>query len=70
MERLERKLEEAYQHMKPYMDEGNAPELFAMCKRCGKWCGTSHDYEECRDTPCFKNWLGYSYLRWETSWEV
>ena len=40
-----------------------------MCKHCEKYCGKQHDYEECLDMPCFKCFLGYSYLKWETSYE-
>ncbi len=69
MDKLERKLEEVYQHMKPYMDKENASELFAMCKYCEIWAGDAHDYEDCRNKPCFKNWLGYAYLQWETSYK-
>lgn len=69
MDAMERKLDEAYRYMKPYMDRENAPELIAMCKCCYKWCGKFHHCEKCRSMPCFKNWLGYAYLKWETSGE-
>ncbi len=69
MDELERKLEEAYQHMKPYIDKEVSPELLSMCRYCERWVGYAHDYEECRSMPCFRNWLGYAYLKWETSCE-
>ncbi len=52
--------------MKPYIDEENAPELFAMCKYCERWARDTHDYDKCRNMPCIKNWLGYTYRKWET----
>lgn len=69
MDRVERKLEEAYQHMKPYLNTESAPELFAMCNLCEKWDGKAHDFSGCRNMPCFKCWLGLAYLKWETSYE-
>lgn len=68
--RLEPKLEEVYQHMKPYMNRTESvPELVAMCQHCERWTGCNHNYEKCRDMPCFKNWLGYAYLEWTTGCE-
>ena len=65
---LDRKLEEAYQHMIPYMDKENAPELIAMCENCRFWSSDEkHYYDECRNRPCFINWLGLAYLKWEVS---
>lgn len=64
---VERKLEEAYQHMIPYMDKECAPELFDMCTNCERWMGKGHDYKVCRARPCFINWLGLAYLQWETN---
>lgn len=69
MKKLECKLEEAYQHMKPYMGKEETSELLNMCKYCERWVGDTHNYNECRNMPCFINWLGYAYLKWETSWE-
>lgn len=65
--KMQRKLEESYKHIKPYLDDEEI--LKDMCKHCERYCGKQHDYEECLDMPCFKCFLGYSYLEWETSWE-
>lgn len=65
--KMKRKLEESYGHIKPYLEDQDI--LYQMCKRCERYCGIQHDYEECLDMPCFKCFLGYSYLEWETSWE-
>ena len=64
---MERKIEESYAHIKPYLNEQKI--LKDMCKHCEGYCSDQHDYEECLDKPCFKCFLGYSYLEWETSWE-
>ena len=64
---MERKIEESYTHIKPYLNEQEI--LKDVCKHCEGYCGKQHDYEECLDKPCFKCFLGYSYLEWETSWE-
>ena len=69
MTKLERQLEESYNHIKPYISAENTTELFSMCKNCERWCGEEHDYSECRDLPCFKFWLGYEYLKWCNSWD-
>ena len=67
---VKRKLNEAYSHIKPYMDEPEeVGELHEMCKHCERWSGKEHDYKECEDMMCFKFWLAYEYLCWETSWE-
>ena len=65
MSKIEQQLEECYEHMKPYMrDEESTEELRSMCERCEQYCGKAHDYDECRDMPCFKFWLGWEYLNW------
>ena len=63
-------LEETYRHIKPYLNSKDCcEELHAMCKECDKFCGIKkHDYEKCKDLPCFKNWLGFEYLEWRNSW--
>ena len=67
-EKANRKLEEAYAHIKPYIK--NESELFEMCMTCECWNGKDkHDYDECRNKPCFRFWLAFVYLHWETSWE-
>ena len=68
MKNTERQLKECYEHIKPYMDsEETTKELREMCKRCDSYCGSEHDYEECREKPCFRFWLGYEYLKWVNS---
>ena len=62
-----KKLEESYNHVKPYLK--NQKILKDMCGHCERYCGEQHDYEECLNMPCFKCFLGYEYLKWETSWE-
>ncbi len=69
IEIINRKLEEAYKHIKPYMDRKNCPQLYDMCAYCEKWCGDEHNYKDCENMPCFKNWLAYVYLKWEASFE-
>lgn len=66
---INRKLDETYSHIFPYISKKETPELFAMCERCERFCGKQHDFTECREEPCFKNWLGYEYMVWEDSWE-
>lgn len=44
-------------------------ELCKMCHYCEMWYGEEHDYEECKDMPCFKFWLAYVYTEWCASWE-
>ena len=63
------KLDECWGHIHNYIGEPHTPELIAMCKNCENWCGKEHNYEECREKPCFICWLGLEYLMWETSWE-
>lgn len=59
---IERQIEEAYIHIKPYLK--GQKELPEMCKHCERYCGKNHDYEECRDMMCFKFYLAYVYLNW------
>lgn len=67
-EKVNRKLEQAYVHIKPYMEDQT--ELYEMCKNCECWKGKQlHDYDECRNKPCFRFWLGFTYLHWDTAWE-
>lgn len=65
--KMQYKIEESYNHIKPYLEEQEI--LMDMCKYCDIYNGKQHDYEECLDMPCFKCFLGYSYLEWETSLE-
>lgn len=69
-ERVNKKLQESWEHINPYMsDESVNGELKEMCKICECWYGAKHDYNECRNKPCFRFWLAYQYLLWVTSWE-
>lgn len=65
--KMQRKLNDSYIHIGPYLKTQEI--LKDMCKYCEKYCGEHHDYKECLDMPCFKCFLGYSYLEWETSYE-
>lgn len=62
----ERQIEEVYQSRKPYLNRQDCcKELHIMCMNCDKFCGIiDHDYSECREFQCFKNWLGLEYLDW------
>lgn len=72
MTKDERNLDETYNHIKYYLNDKDAGEsiclLHEMCNKCEFYCGKEHDYEECRNKPCFKLFLGYEYMCWETSW--
>lgn len=66
----ERQLEEVYNSRKSYLNRKDCcPELHAMCMNCDKFCGIeNHDYSECREMACFKNWLGLEYLDWSNGY--
>lgn len=66
---VERKLKEDYKHVKPYIGTECTEELNKMCQFCEKYCGKEHNYLECENMPCFKNWLAMVYLKWESSYE-
>lgn len=69
-EKVDEKLQEAWEHVKPHIgQESTNAELRKMCEICEAWGGTEHNYKDCRNKPCFKFWLAYQYLLWETSWE-
>jgi len=69
-ENVNKKIQEAWKHVKPYMDnESTNGELREMCKICEAWYGEEHNYENCINKPCFKFWLAYQYLLWLASWE-
>lgn len=69
-ERVNRKLQESWEHINPYIDDESINgELHKMCKVCEAWYGAEHDYKNCIDKPCFRFWLAYQYLLWVTSWE-
>lgn len=61
--KIEKQMQECYEHMLPYMNNESATkELRDMCTSCESYCGKDHDYEECREKPCFRLWLGWKYL--------
>lgn len=64
------KRDEVYEHKKPYLnDNGTMEDLLPLCERCEQWCGKEHNYEECRNEPCFELWLSNEYLWWYYSWK-
>ena len=61
-------IQECYEHIKPYLDSVDDTEnLRTMCKDCECYCGKDHDYNECKDKPCFKFFLAFEYLEWMNS---
>lgn len=67
--KTERNLEEAYNHIKPYLsDKDCTKELREMCKNCEAYYGDEHDYTECRNRMCFKFFLAFEYLNWSNSY--
>ena len=69
---IEDKLNQAYHHVKPYLNDLTDPVvkvLHRMCSHCDRYCGEEHDFDECWNTPCFNCWLALEYLDWESSWE-
>ena len=65
---IERKLEECYQHILPYIHDDDDEEiqiLKSMCERCERYNGKEHDYSECRNEPCFICYLGFEYMCWD-----
>ncbi|WP_407453536.1 hypothetical protein [Methanobrevibacter sp.] len=63
--KLNRLQEEAYQHIKPYLNK--TEDLKKMCESCEGYCGEEHNYEECRNMQCFKFYLSHVYLNWDWS---
>lgn len=68
--KTERQLEEVYKSRKDYLNEEDCcEELHEMCMNCEKFCGIKkHDYGECKNLPCFRNWLALEYLDWVNSY--
>lgn len=65
MSKIDKQIKECRNHMNPYMkNEESTKELREMCKCCEVYCGKEHDYDECRNKPCFRFWLAYEYLGW------
>lgn len=65
--KVNKKLEEAYEHIKHHMKEDQL--LKELCSQCEKYRGQEHDYEKCRNKICFDMYLATSYLHWVTAWE-
>lgn len=69
-EKINEKLVDALEHFKNhYNKEESSSELYEMCKMCKSWTGADHDYTKCENKSCFKFWLAYVYLKWDTAWE-
>lgn len=67
---VERKINEAYLHIKPYLDDEETTEsLVEMCQNCECYCGEEHNWDECCDKACFRFWLAYIYLEWCDAYE-
>lgn len=64
---VKRKLAEAEKHILPYIRQEKC--LREMCKRCEQFCGKEHDYSECKNMWCYKFFLAYTYLEWESNYE-
>ena len=69
-EKTKRQIEESYNHIESYLDDSEiTEELREMCKNCEMYCGMEHDYEECRNNPCFNFWLCFEYMEWRNAFE-
>lgn len=72
MDIVERRLEESYEHIKDCLHKEKSAEavklLHQMCNHCEAYCGEEHNYEECKNNPCFKLFLGYEWMSWDASW--
>ena len=66
-EKVEEKLKESFKNICSRLVENT--ELQKMCQTCEAYCGTKHDYSECKEKSCFRFFLAYNYLQWETTWE-
>lgn len=69
--KTEEQLEEVYQrnlYCRGSFSKNESPELYEMCKNCDNYIGNDHDYTECRQLQCFKNWLALEYLDWINSY--
>jgi len=58
-----RNIEESYENIKLYLNDPSCTaELIEMCDSCEAYCGSNHDYSECKDRMCFKMYLAFNYL--------
>lgn len=49
-------------------DKTTMEDLLPICERCEQWCGKEHNFEDCRNQPCFELWLSNKYLEWCKAW--
>lgn len=49
-------------------DKDTMEDLLPICERCEQWCGKEHNFEDCRNQPCFELWLSHKYLEWCKAW--
>lgn len=66
-EKTEKQIEEVYQrnlHCKGAFSKKESPELYES----KAYNGEKHNYTECRQMQCFKNWLALEYLDWINSY--
>lgn len=69
-ESVQRKIDETYKHLHNCLDAlYECEELTKMCETCKLWEGKKHNYENCKNKPCFRNWLAVEYLYWCAAWE-
>ena len=65
-----RVLQESYEHIKPYLNNmRETKELRMMCRQCPHYHGKDHDYDTCKNKPCFQFYLAYEYLEWSKSYD-
>lgn len=68
-EELNRRLDDTYQRITPYLNN-DFPKLKKMCEICECWYGDEHNYEDCKDKPCFRFFLAYERLHYSIGWEI
>ncbi len=66
---MNRRLDDTYERVKPYL-KNSCPELKEMCKICECWYAEKHDYEECKNKPCFRFWLSYECMKYDIGWDI
>lgn len=64
------KRDEVFERNKPHLNEKETvADLLPICERCESFCGQEHDFEQCRNMPCFELWLSNEYLEWCVDYE-
>lgn len=63
------RLNDTYSRIRPYL-KTECPELKEMCKVCECWYADKHDYEDCKDKPCFRFFLAYKCLHYSIGWKL